>query len=69
MSLIFLTTYDLTEQQRKRLTSHSAYRNVLMRNYTLNIIFESFKTLFTSTETRIADPSVRHGGLERHHNG
>ena len=38
-----------------------------MRNYTLEIVFAGFRTLFTSTKTGIADPSVRHGGLQRHH--
>ena len=65
LSLIFLANSDLTEQQRERLTSHLAYRNILMRNYTLDIVFAGFKTLFTSTKTGIADPLVRHGGLQR----
>ena len=38
-----------------------------MRNYTLDIVFGAFKTLFTSTKTGIADPSVRQGGLQRRH--
>ena len=64
LSLIFLANSDLTEQQRERLTSHLAYRNILMRKYNLDIIFEGFKTLFTSTKTGISDPLVRHGGLQ-----
>jgi len=36
-----------------------------MRDYTLDLIFTSFRTLFTSTKTGIADPSIRPGGLER----
>ena len=40
-----------------------------MWDYTQSVIFGGFKTLFTSTETGIADPSVRQGGLERRHNG
>ena len=67
LSLIFLAHSDLTEQQRERLTSHLAYRNILMRNYNLDIIFEGFKTLFTSTKTGISDPLVRHGGLQHRH--
>ena len=67
LSLIFLANLDLSEQQRKRLTSHLAYRNILMRKYNLDIIFEGFKTLFTSTKTGISDPLVRHGGLQRRH--
>ena len=69
MALIFLANSDLTEQQRERLTSHLALRNILMRDYTQTVIFEGFKTLFTSTKTGIGDPSVRQGGLERRHNG
>ena len=67
MSLIFLANSDLSEQQRERLTSHLALRNILMRSYTLNIVFEAFRTLFTTTKTGISDPSVRHGGLQRRH--
>ena len=67
LSLIFLANSDLSEQQRERLTSHLAYRNILMRNYTLDVVFAGFKTLFTSTKTGIADPLVRHGGLQRRH--
>ena len=40
-----------------------------MRDYTQSLIFEGFKTRFTSTKTGIAGPSVRQGGLERRHNG
>ena len=43
LSLICLANSDLTEQQRERLTSHLAYRNILMRIYNLDIIFEGFK--------------------------
>ena len=67
MSLIFLANSDLSEQQRERLTSHLAYRNILMRSYTLDIVFAGFKTLLTSTKTGISDPLVRHGGLQRRH--
>ena len=67
LSLIFLANSDLTEQQRERLTSHLAYRNILMRSYTLDIIFGGFKTLFTLTKMGISDPLVRHGGLQRRH--
>ena len=65
MSLIFLANSDLSETQRERLTSHLALRNVLMRNYNLDVVFEAFRSLFTSTKTGISDPSVRHGGLQR----
>lgn len=67
LGLIFLANSDLTEQQRERLTSHLAYRNILMRSYTLDIIFEGCKTLFTSTKTITSDLLVRHSGLQRRH--
>ena len=65
MSLLFLASSELTEQQRERLTSHLAQRGIVIRNYILDLIFDSFKTLFTSTKTGIADALVRHGGLQR----
>ena len=45
LSLIFLTNSDLNEQQRERLTSHLALRGVMMRDYSLRIVQESFRTL------------------------
>jgi len=35
-----------------------------MRQYTLQIAQEAFKTLFANTKTGINDPSVRQGGLD-----
>jgi plasmid stabilization system protein ParE len=65
MTLIFLANSDLSEQQRERLTSHLALRGIMMRDHTLDLIFTSFRTLFTLTKTGIGDPSIRPGRLER----
>ena len=65
MTLIFLANSDLSEQQRERLTSHLALRGIMIRDYTLDLIFTSLRTLFTSTKTGIADPSIRPGGIGR----
>jgi hypothetical protein len=65
MTLIFLANSDFSEQQRERLTSHLALRGIMMHHHTLDLIFTSFRTLFTSTKTGIADRSIRPGGLER----
>ena len=65
MTLIFLADSDLSEEQREQLTSHLALRGIMMRDYTLDLTLSSLRTLLTSTKTRIADPSIRLGGLER----
>ena len=68
LSLIFLANSDLNEQQRERLTSHLALRGMMMRDYSLRIVQESFRTLFCSTRTGIGNPQVRPSGLSHRRN-
>ena len=68
LSLIFLANSDLNEQQRERLTSHLALRGIMMRDYSIKIVQESFRTLFCSTRTGIGNPQVRPSGLTHRRN-
>jgi hypothetical protein len=65
MTFIFLANSDLSEQQPEHLTSHLALRGIMMRDYTCGLILTSFRNLFTSTTTGMADPSIRLDGLQR----
>ena len=58
-ALIFLVNTELTEAQLQQMNQFLEGRNIHMRNYTLAIVQEAYKTLFASVRTGIGNPMVR----------
>ena len=59
MVLMFTVAFDLTEFQRRDITSILTQRGIKMQDYTFELISEVFRDLLCSTKTGINDPYVR----------
>ena len=59
---MFIVASDLTEFQRRDITSNLTQRGIKMQDYSFELISEVFRDLLCSTKTGINDPYVRPTG-------
>ena len=64
MALLFLVSADLNEQQRERLISTLTLQGVTIENYTTTKLEDTFRDLFASAKTNLADPFISRGGRD-----
>ena len=65
MVMMFIVASDLSEQQRRDITTNLTQRGIKMADYTWIVITEVFRDLLCSTKTGINDPNVRPHGQSR----
>ena len=62
MVMMFIDASDLSEQQRRDITTNLTQRGIRMPDYTWTVITEVFRDLLCSTKNGISDPNVRPSG-------
>ena len=65
MVMMFIVASDLSEQQRRDITTNLTQRGIKMPDYSWVVITEVFRDLLCSTKTGINDPHVRPPGQSR----
>ena len=65
VTLIFVVSAEMTEQQRDRFVAALATRGIPLSSYTFKPIAESYRELSASAKTGISDPNVNTGGRNR----
>ena len=63
--MMFIVASDLSEQQRRDITTNLTQRSIKMPDYTWLVITKVFRDLLCSTKTGINDPNVRPHGQSR----
>ena len=61
----FIIQSELSDQQRKRLTSAMSLRNISLEHYSYQMLKTHYHELFITTRTSIQDPSIRPQGGNR----
>ena len=62
MVMMFIVASDLSEQQRRDITTNLTQRGIKMPDYTWLVITEVFRDLLCNTKTGMNDPNVRPHG-------
>ena len=62
IALIFISTADLSQDQRQRLTSIMTHRNRTMDQYRVNELRETFIEMFCTVKTAVDNPMMNPSG-------